>query len=146
SLRCNRDAKELFVPSGPAFIFNAVYYAVFILTCVRSFLSGSLVWANTDFFIFLGAGVPQVKLIRDITADRHAFGVEQSNAVWAGRVEPVVRLTEHLRHEQFHSPCSPNRKLVRITRTDWTCGHCTGGCIEHAMKIRAVVHCHERGH
>src|SRR5215208_4557875 len=99
--RRNRDAKELSVLAGPAPILNAVHHAMFVITCVRAFLPRSLVWTNTDFFVFLGTGVPQVKLIRDITADGRAFGVEQSNAVCAGRVEPIVRLAEHLRHEEL---------------------------------------------
>src|ERR1044071_2591065 len=107
-----RDAKELFVLPDPAFIFYAVYHAMFIFTGVRAFLPWSLVWTNADFFIFLGAGIPQVELIRDITTDGHAFSVEQSDAVCAGRVEPIIRLAEHLGHEEFHPRCSRNSKLV----------------------------------
>src|SRR6185369_8157345 len=73
--RRNRDSKELSVPSDPALILNAVHHAVFVLTGVQALLSWSLVWTNTDFFILLGAGVPQVKLICDITADGRAFRV-----------------------------------------------------------------------
>src|SRR5262249_23518827 len=108
----NRDTKELCVFAGPARIFNAVDHAVFVLTSVRAFLPWSLVWTNTDLFVFLSAGVPQVKLICDVTTDRRAFGVEQGNAVGAGCVEPIVRLTEHLRHEELHSRCSADSKLV----------------------------------
>src|SRR5215470_18298716 len=110
--RRKRDAKEFFVLSGPAFIFNAVYDTVFILTCVWAFLPWSLVWTNADFFIFLGAGIPQVKLIGDVTTDGHAFRIEQSDAVCARRIEPIIRLAKHLRHEELHSRCSGNSKLV----------------------------------
>src|SRR6185503_13631089 len=112
SFWCNGDAKELRVPSCPASILNAVHHAIFSFTGVRTFLTWSLVWTDADLFIFLGTGVPEVELIRDITTDRDAFRIEQCNSICSRRVEPIVRLSKHLRHEELHSRCACKRKLV----------------------------------
>src|ERR1041385_4620075 len=114
SFRCNRDSKEVFVLSRPALIFNTVHYAVFVLTGVRAFLSWSLVRTNTNLFIFLGAGVPQVKLICDITVDGCAFGIKQSNAVCAGRVEPIIGLAEHLRQRRSEEHTSELQSRLHL--------------------------------
>src|SRR6185369_879409 len=99
-----------------------------------------------DFFILLGTGIPKIKLIGDITTDRVAFRVEQCDAVGAGRVKPVVRLPEHLRHEELHARHGGDGELKRISGTDWTSGHRANGRVEDAVQVRAVMHRYERGH
>src|SRR6478672_4456466 len=108
---------------------------MFVFAGVRAFLSRTLVWTNTDLFIFLGAGIPQVELVRDVTTDRGALGVEQRDPICSRRVEPIIRLAEHLCHEEFHSRRGGKRELIRVAGTDWTSGHRAHWRIENAVQI-----------
>src|SRR5262249_15918773 len=99
-----------------------------------------LVWTNADLFVFLRAGVPQVKLIGHVTAEGVAFAIEQRDAVWTRSVEPVVRLTKHLRHEQLHARHGGEGELIRVAPPEWTSSHGDDGHIEYAVQIGAVMH------
>src|SRR5262245_20223105 len=101
--------------------------------CVQTLLAWSLIWANSNFFVDLGAGIPQDELVGDVSADRHAVGVEQRDAVGIRRVEPVIGLTEHHRAEEFHSRRRRKAVLVTITWSNWACTHCANRRVENSV-------------
>src|SRR5436305_414146 len=92
-------------------------HAIFVSTCVGTFLPRSLVRPKARRLVNFRSSIPELKQGSYVAAYWLTLPVEQIDRQrWC--VKQIVRLTVHCRQVEFHSACGGKRKFERSARKD----------------------------